>query len=180
MILQRKGVAADAVFHLRYLERYPLHTSFPDIVEDVALELARPPLSAAHATCELIIDASGLGSPVTDLFRRRGMRVTLRPVQITAGNAATCDKGLYRISKRLLVSNTQVVLQTGRLKVPRDLPGADVLVRELQNFQLTITEAANDVYEGRSGEHDDTVLATALALWFATNDSEFRMQPLGL
>ncbi len=34
-------------------------------------------------------------------------------------------------------------------------------------FKVTITEAANDTYGGRSGAHDDIVLAVAPAAWKA-------------
>ena len=42
-----------------------------------------------------------------------------------------------------------------------------MLVRELENFRAKITPAGRDTYEAwREGDHDDTVLATALACWF--------------
>ncbi len=40
-------------------------------------------------------------------------------------------------------------------------------VREMLAFQVTISEAANDRYEGRAGAHDDLVLDVALAGWGA-------------
>jgi hypothetical protein len=46
------------------------------------------------------------------------------------------------------------------------LPEAELLVKELQNFKVKITAAANEVFgEWREGQHDDLVLATALAAW---------------
>ncbi len=48
---------------------------------------------------------------------------------------------------------------------------AQSLVRELQDFRVTITEAANDTYGGRTGAHDDLVLAVALACWGALHES---------
>jgi hypothetical protein len=60
----------------------------------------------------------------------------------------------------------QVALQTDKLKIASALPEAENLSRELQGFQVKITEAANDTYGAwRDGAHDDLVLAVALALY---------------
>jgi hypothetical protein len=41
-----------------------------------------------------------------------------------------------------------------------------VLVKELENFKAKVTVAASDPYElWREGQHDDLVLAVALACW---------------
>ncbi len=66
----------------------------------------------------------------------------------------------------MLVSIVQVALQTDKLKVASALAEAQTLVRELQNFQVKITDAANDTYGAwREGTHDDLVLAVAMALY---------------
>jgi hypothetical protein len=44
---------------------------------------------------------------------------------------------------------------------------ASVLVQELLNFRVKITEAANETFGAGDGEHDDIVLAVALACWYA-------------
>jgi hypothetical protein len=51
--------------------------------------------------------------------------------------------------------------------IARSLPDAATLVRELQNFQVKITVAANETFGvWRDGQHDDLVLAVALASWW--------------
>jgi hypothetical protein len=60
------------------------------------------------------------------------------------------------------------VIQRRRLQIARGLPDAAVLVRELQQFQVKITAAANETFGvWRDGQHDDLVLAVALACWWA-------------
>ena len=62
----------------------------------------------------------------------------------------------------------QVLLQAERLKIAAALPEAAVLTQELLNFQVKITMAANDTYGAwREGQHDDLVLAVAMATWYA-------------
>ncbi len=163
-ILERHGEGKDAVFHARHLERYALGTSYPTIVVAVASLLGRAPLKGRQP--KLAVDETGVGAPVVDLFREAKLKARLEPVHITAGSSVNYDKGVNYVPKRDLVSAVQVALQTERLKIAGSLPEADTLVRELQNFQVKITEAANDTYGAwREGTHDDLVLAVAVALW---------------
>ena len=70
--------------------------------------------------------------------------------------------------KRDLVSTISVLLQTERLKVAESLQDAALLVQELLNFRVKIDPlTAHDSYGAwREGQHDDLVLAVALASWY--------------
>ena len=91
---------------------------------------------------------------------------SLLPLQVDA--AVSRESGGYRVPKRDLVSAAQVLLQSGRLKIASGLPEAETLKRELLNFRVKIDpKTAHDSYDHwRENEHDDLVLATALACWF--------------
>ena len=158
----------DPPLAVRHLQRYPLNTPYPSIVADVSARLARPPL-ADNTT--LIIDGSGVGRPVVDLFRAK---LSVEPVTITASGAAhRTDDGYWHIAKRDLIGAVQVLLQTGRLKIAATLPNVTELLRELQDYRVLITASANTTYEARSGAYDDLVLALALAAyWAEERDSE--------
>ena len=53
-----------------------------------------------------------------------------------------------------------------RLKIAAGVAERDTLLGELANFSAKITQHANDTYEAwREGQHDDLVLALALACW---------------
>ncbi len=52
-----------------------------------------------------------------------------------------------------------------RLKIAKGLPLAGAFIGELQAFQVRLTAKGRDTYAARSGEHDDLVLAVALAVW---------------
>jgi hypothetical protein len=78
------------------------------------------------------------------------------------------------------VSAVQVLLQSGRLKIAKELPDAEVLVTELLNFQVRITNSANDIYGAwREGTHDDLVLAVALACWWGMQPRPWYMDLAG-
>ena len=171
VILERHGEAEQAVFHARHLQRFPLGTPYPAIVSSVARMLQLPPLK--DETPRLAVDETGVGSPVVDLFRQAELNATLHPVHITGGSTINHDRGVEYVPKRDLVSVVQVALQTDKLKVASALPEAQTLVRELQDFQVKITDAANDTYGAwREGTHDDLVLAVALALYVGKKHGE--------
>jgi hypothetical protein len=67
----------------------------------------------------------------------------------------------------VLVSRLQALLHEGRLKILKDLPEAETLVRELQDFRVEYTAAGHLTFNARSGKHDDLVLALAIAAWRA-------------
>ena len=152
-----------ARYHLRHLERFRLGTSYPAVVEWVGAMLAGPPLWGCS---QLVVDGTGVGAPVVDMFRQKGL-VPIA-ITITGGDTVTGDGGNYRVPKRYLVSTMQVLLQAGLLKVAEELPDATVLVQELLNFRVKIDPlTAHDSYGAwREGQHDDLVLATAVACWY--------------
>jgi hypothetical protein len=74
----------------------------------------------------------------------------------------------YKVRKRNLVSNLLKLFQTERLKVVPELDLASIFVQEPLNFKAKISISGHDSYEAwREGVHDDLVLATALACWYA-------------
>ena len=74
-----------------------------------------------------------------------------------------------RVPKKHLASTVQVLLQEGRLRIGRDLPHAGTLTAEMQNFKAKINPNGHVGYgagdDWRDGNHDDLVLALALACW---------------
>jgi hypothetical protein len=105
------------------------------------------------------------------LFKALG-RDSVVPVTITAGTEVTlAPDGGFHVPKKELVTCLQVLFQARRLRIPRSLPDADTFIRELLNFQVKITPATNETFGAwREGEHDDLVLAVALAGWWAQEE----------
>jgi hypothetical protein len=109
-------------------------------------------------------DATGVGGPVTDLFQANG--VVPVPVVITAGHAdGSPGAGVKTVPKITLISHLDALLSAGRLKIHADLPEAETLIQELQDYQIQYTAAGNLTANARQGTHDDIVLAAALAIW---------------
>lgn len=119
----------------------------------------------------LVVDYTGVGRPVVDMFEEAKFECDLIPVTITGGMVVTRseDGGDYRVPKRILASTLQVLLQTERLKVQRTLDLAATLQAEMKNFRVKINLLGHESYgagdDWREGNHDDLVLAAALACW---------------
>lgn len=149
-----------AIFQLGHLERIPLGTSYTGIVSHIGRLMQK--LSGRP---ELVIDFTGVGRPVYDLFRYSNMSPT--GVLITGGSTETQDGAIHSVPKLNLISRLQALLHEGRLKILRDLPEAETLVRELQDFRVEFTASGHLTFNARSGKHDDLVLALAIATWRA-------------
>ena len=155
----------EVALRLRYLERVPLGTPYPEVVERVA-EVTRDRQLAGR--CHLAVDGTGVGRPVVDLLRRAKTEAILMPVTITGGQTETTDQGFYRVPKRDLIIGLQVLLQRGGLRIAARLPFARKLVEELEAVEVRVSPAGNEQYAAwREGTHDDLVFAVALAYWSA-------------
>ena len=85
---------------------------------------------------------------------------------ITACDDVVEDGSCFRVPKRDVISTAQVLLQTDRLKIARDLPNAQILLRELQGFRMNVDlKKTSDSLAWREGANDDLVLALAVGLW---------------
>lgn len=163
----------DATFICRHLERLKLGVSYPDQVEHVRRVCLREPLLSHRPT--LAIDQTGVGAAVVDLFKRAEINADLRPILIHGGNEITTEHGVYHVPKRELVGTAQVVLSTGKLIFSGHFTLKEVLIQELQNFQVKISDSGFDSYEARSGLHDDLVLSLSMALWMGRRRRSWKM-----
>lgn len=163
-ILETTSGPKGSVYQLRYLKRFPLGTSYPDIVDQTHDIWGSLSLLGTEAL--LCVDYTGVGRPVVDLFLRRA-EIPIRAITITGGFSVGDDgSGWYTVPKRDLAAVMQILLRRRRLQVARGLAEAQVLLKELQNFRVKLTNAGNETYEAwREGDHDDLVLATALPCW---------------
>jgi hypothetical protein len=172
---------ANYQFACTYLHRWKLRTPYPVIVGDTVRLMNKPELQTGRGRPTLAVDATGVGAPVIDLFKRENHSSHLQPIQIVGGSNVSRENEVTRVPKRNLVSTVQVYLQGKRLKISSQLDLADTLTRELQNFQIRITDSANDTYgEWRTGKHDDLVLAASLAMWTGTESQKWSTQPFRL
>ena len=166
----------ETVYAFRYLHRWPLGTSYPAIVADIPQILVHlPPRSVA-----LAVDATGVGRGVYDLFASANL--VTAAIQLHGGHQVTYDRGYWNVPKRDIVAAVQVALQTGRLKIAKALELAATLKQELLDFRYKLDPAtAHDSYAAwREKDHDDLVLAVALAVWWGERQAQDRLPALDM
>ena len=166
-------IRGETQFLLYGLERLALGTSYVDVVRHVESRLMIPDLASKPPkpgrNCDLVIDASGCGRPVFDLFVERG----LEPVGITITNGLTwtcVGHRQYHVPRLDIVSETVVAIEQGVLITPSEseLPLVAALREELQNIgrrTRPVTGRAEYIAY-REGVHDDLVFAVSMALWW--------------
>ena len=163
--------------HLRHLERYPLRTPYTSIADGVAALMRSEQLNrdeydpsrrrTARSTTQLYVDKTGVGAGVTDLLKAKGLYFT--PITIHGGEKVHREGWTYNVPKKDLVAALEVPFDTGTLKVAEGLKLWPTLKAELLNFRRKQNQkTAHISFEHwREGDHDDLVLACALACWGA-------------
>ncbi len=145
-------------YHVRHGERLRPGTPYPAVVERV-----RSILDVLVGERCLLVDATGVGRPVVDLFE--AARIYPLAITLTAGESAVQEGSRYRVPKRDLVTAVEVLLQEHRLKIGRDVRDREALVDELLSFRASVSAAGRDSYAAEGSGHDDLVIALALACW---------------
>lgn len=152
-----------SVYEVPLLERLPLGVEYRHVISRIQQILEFPQLYRQHV--DIVVDATGVGVPV--LQQMYAARMNVIGVTITAGTSVNQNDSGYTVPKRDLVSSLQVVAQSNRLKVSPRLKLAEEFKGEIQVFRRRPTTARNETYEADIGEHDDLVLACAIAVWYA-------------
>jgi hypothetical protein len=103
------------------------------------------------------------------MFQKARLGCLMERVVITCGQKVSKgEDGSLHIAKLPLISNLQILLQTRVLKIDSRLPEAAVLAKELSNYKVKVTASLNETFNAdRDSDHDDLVIALALACWKA-------------
>ncbi len=159
-----EGSWAVGSFKIRFLVRQPPGTPYRAIARRLGETVGNILNLTGGALPGLAIyaDVTALGEPVVNILREGGY--DLIPVYFTHGDRRVVHPtGAVVLGKAHLVSQLQVLLQTGRLKLPRT-PEAETLARELIDYQIDAGQVDN-LREGAFsvGTQDDLVTALGLA-----------------
>jgi hypothetical protein len=159
-------------YAVRHLQRFALGTPYNEVGSALQKAYAHPDL---QRSC-LVVDQTAVGSPVIQALRRCKIQAQIRPLTVSAGYSTTFANGTSLVPKKVLVSTLQVLFQARQLQVAPTLTEAATLVQELVNFKWKTKLVADDTLtEWREGDHDDLVLAVAIAAWEGERYREFEM-----
>ena len=151
---------------MRGLHRFPLGTPYTELPGALKVRLAEEPLVGRVA---LAIDATGVGAPVIDQFRKELPNIPLYAITITGGTAVTGIPSSPHVPKRDLISTASVIFEQRRICIAASMRDTETLTDELFSYRRITSDRGTPTYSGASGCHDDLVLALSLALWTAEN-----------
>lgn len=100
-------------------------------------------------------DATGVGDPVVEDLKARGLRI---------GGENNEGFKFTETSRQNLLNNLAILLEQDKIKIPND----EGLISELESFQYTLTERGKIKVSVPEGMHDDRVMSLALSVWGVT------------
>jgi hypothetical protein len=153
----------DRHFLVRSLERLSVGTTFPVLADRLADMEARARMHAPGTRSAVYVNATGVGDPLVHFLNSR-IQSRVRPVYFTHGDRRTETWPQVELGKALLVSRLQLLLQTGRIHLPKT-PQTEILATELLDYEIRVESDANERYGAFSvGTQDDLVTALGLAV----------------
>ena len=166
---------------VRSLHRWPLRTPYGKVVDDTVKVFEKEALTGSA----LVIDRTGVGVAVTETLVAAKPHAKIVMASITGGEKESYADGCWSVPKRELAGTLQVLLGTRRLEIAEGLTLGATLKRELQRFSVKVNIATgHESFEAwREADHDDIVLAVALACWWAERlpsaaTGQISLQPL--
>ena len=140
--------------------------------------------------CSLIIDGTGVGEAVYDIYRSLG----LDPLKIifTSGETAAVEQERPQFSRRFgavsgykvpkvdMISAAQVIFQQGRIRFAENIDFRDECFQQLQSFVGKVNEKNHNVkYENLTDDiHDDFVTMIIQACWYVMHMSSDLIIPV--
>lgn len=112
-----------------------------------SIQKARIVSTAKKFRARVIMDGTGLGDPIVGDIKNAGVQV--EPFIIGSR------------SKQELIEKLRVAIEFQNVTFPL-IP---VLIRELERYEYKINSNGHISYSAPAGQHDDTVIALALAVW---------------
>jgi hypothetical protein len=142
------------------VESQPLDTPYDIILDRIKFVATHEKLRATNQKpCDLVIDQSGVGMPICDWLEK----AKLRPIRVTiTGGNDLNPAGLNRwnVSSHYLMTQYDAGINHPEfpLRFSKHLAERAGFHRRAPHFRAQ---------RGREGRHDDRILATALANWWA-------------
>jgi hypothetical protein len=150
---------------LRFLETMELKTPYTEVVRRASAVLNH---TAVPGNKRLAVDATGVGEPVVEMLVKARLPCELMPIVITGGYNEYKSGRIWYVPKLDLLAGLQALFESEELKLAKNLPELPQLIKELLSVKYEFG-VSRKIHIGAEGhrEHDDRVMALALACWAA-------------
>ncbi len=124
---------------------------------DWNLQKAKIEATARRFNARVCIDSTGIGDPVVEDLRARGLEIPTEPL----------DFGVKftEQTRNNLLNNLALLLQQDKIKIPND----EGLITELESFRYELSESGKLRISAPEGLHDDRVMSLALSVYGVTD-----------
>ena len=151
--------------HLIYLQSLPPGTKY----ELIITQLRR--IIAACDVIYIVVDQTAVGAPIVRLISEELNR-NVYPVIIGGQHSERQSTGVDYVPKQDLISEVNVALIKGRIRISKGLKEAGNLSKGLVNYEnLTTSPALSDPWREHPSDH--LIFAVALACWKLQHPSYF-------
>lgn len=116
------------------------------ILQEAKIEASARKFNNARVT----LDSTGIGDPIVEELRRRGLNIREEDVFKFTQNSRTN-----------LLNNLAILFENGKIRIPDD----EGLKGELASFTIEMNEKGKAVIKCPDNLHDDRVMSLALAVW---------------
>lgn len=163
-------------YFLSYLHAYPLGTEIPVIIDDLEKHYKDNRLHTPWHSGEewfffkprIVLDTSGCGPSIVKALSAKG--VPVNSLTITGGYMGNKISARHHSEPRnRLMFEVLHMLQAGRLTIAPRLPHFEELMKEASGLTLASSPSGRDAIYPRGANHDDLLIAVALALWGCRN-----------
>jgi hypothetical protein len=162
-VIEHETRPRHPVYNVRALHRYPLGTPYPVTADQISERLRTPPL---YRNSLVAIDTTGVGAPVVDLIKTHRNIYDVYAITITGGTTVGKTGYDLTVPKRDLITKTAILFQQQRIRIAAGLSDTAQLVDELHSYRIKTSDTGHHTYApAHSSDHDDLLLALALALW---------------
>jgi hypothetical protein len=171
-VFRRVGAAVDPYTGARpvtwqlevsHLEQVPKSVEYTTVMDRIGRTVRRlghqTPYGYKQPSIQVALDAAGPGSIGAELIRKQQLSISLYPIIITGGEESHALKsGSTSVPRKELLHTLRILVESGALNFSHSLRHRERLVRECAGVKAS----------GTSADHDDLVIAVALAAWRAT------------
>lgn len=156
------------VFRAQRARRLPRESDFPDQISWLlALNRMQRKMQNKKQISGYVlgIETNGVGWPAyRTLVDKLGNRNIIGVTTVSGMDDKPFSGGQVKMPRLAALDNTRVLMETNRLKMRANAPGAEHLSEELAAFVW----ASRNRPEAVNGMHDDLVMALAIALWLGS------------
>jgi hypothetical protein len=153
----------DIEYHVRYVERVKLGTSYPSVVRHLLNLVNREAFKKLNPV--IALDYVGVGRGVYDLALEAGIK-NIKAITATGGENVKDDDPYYHIPKSELAATLKALFGREILRIAPSLPEAELLTQELKQYVVKRSDSGNLQFEAGVG-HDDLISALEMACWIA-------------